>query len=83
MENDDIQRDKFDLQEGDIEWITKPGEPSWVYPTGSLSEVLDFMGVPEEYRRERTRVLMSLPSWREAPRNIKLEATRLVDGDGR
>ncbi|WDZ91199.1 hypothetical protein [Nocardiopsis sp. HUAS JQ3] len=87
MKNDDetgpIQKDKFDLQEGDIEWITPVGTetPPWVYPTTSLSDVMDFLGVPEEYRRDRARLMMTLPNWSNAPRHINDEAIRLV-GDG-
>lgn len=85
MAENDIQEDKFDLREGDIEWLTPVGTetPPWVLPTDSLEAVLDFMGVPQEYRRDRTRELMGEPMWANAPRNVKLDAIRLVAGGSR
>lgn len=85
MNDDGIQRDKFSWEEGDIEWIIPPDHGPdtdlWVYPTTSLNDVMDFLGVPEEYRRDRARLMMTLPSWNNAPQHINDEAIRLV-GDG-
>lgn len=85
MNDDGIQGDKFSWEDGDIEWIIPPDHGPdtdlWAYPTTSLSDVMDFLGVPEEYRRDRVRLMMTLPGWSDAPPHINDEATRLV-GDG-
>lgn len=77
MDDNGIQRDKFSWEEGDIEWVTSPdptkSENKWVFPTGSLDEVLDYMNISTDQRRNWVRRMMDTPIWNDAPSHINDE----------